>query len=51
MLLGLSALLNSLQYSFRLLAPNLEIVLVILPSLAIGCLLVTIVLRVRARRS
>ena len=51
LLLGLSALLNGLQYGFRLLSPDLEIVLVILPSLAIGCLLVTIVLRVRARRS
>ncbi len=50
-LLGLSSLLNGLQYSSRLLGPDLEIVLVILPSLAIGCLLVTIVLRVRARRS
>ena len=51
MLLGLSGLLNGLQYGFRLLSPSLEIVLVILPSLAIACLLVNIVFRIRARRS
>ncbi len=47
----LSGLLNGFQYAFRLLNPNIEIVLVILPSLAIACLLATIVFRVRARRS
>ena len=50
-LLGLSSLLNGLQYRFRLLGPSLEIVLVILPSLAIACLLAAIVFRVRSRRS
>ncbi len=50
-LLGLSSLLNGLQYRFRLLAPSLEIVLVILPSLALACLLATIVYRIRVRRS
>ncbi len=49
-LLGLSSLMNGLQLGFHLLSPNLEIVLVVLPTLALACLLTAIVFRLQARR-
>ena len=49
-LLGLSSLMNGLQLGFHLLSPALEILLVVLPSLALTCLLAAVVFRIRARR-